>query len=171
MSGDQVAEIRYADLWKAGYDKPGDVISETEARRRHDAGERYAALLKSGDRRVVVESNLGAGLITVYFLDDKRRWTTKYVFEKLESGELWLQQTGTREWLDDARFRYDTTVIRDDGRMYAERGVQGEGEKDVMEKRLDPASLTFLKEPVPAFGDYRSISRLERDGAPQGTGG
>jgi hypothetical protein len=169
MSGDETAqEIRYADQWKVSYNQPGEFISVDEAQRRHMAGERYVALLKQGEQRIVVDNNLEAGLINVYFLDDKRRWTTKYLFQRLDDGRLWLQQVGNRKWLDDSRYRYDSTTIRNDGRMYAERGILGDrGEKEVMERRLDPATLLFLNEPVPQFGDYRSITRYERDPAQQ----
>jgi len=159
--------VAYADSWNEAYDEPGEQISEAAARRRHEAGESYAALVKDGERRIAVASDLGHGVVTVFFLDPKSRWTTKYVFTERDGGGLWLQQAHTREWLDDRRYRFESTTIRDDGRMYAERGVYGDREKEVAEQRLDPATLTFLDEPVPEFGDYRSITRFEREAAPQ----
>jgi hypothetical protein len=163
MPGAGGAEIlTYADRWNAAYGTPGIPLPEDEARRRHEARQRYAAFLGDPERpRVAVDLQLDEDLVQVLFLEDDRRWTMKYVFVVV-SRQLWLEQVHLREWLRDGRLRFDSTTFRPDGRVYAERGIDRDPAKEVARGRFDPGSLAFLREPIPAFGDYLSIARAER---------
>jgi hypothetical protein len=160
------SNVAYAEGWNEPYSEALDEISEVEARRRHDAGEQYVALL-GGHKQpsVAVELTLGKNLVQVYFLQPDGQATGIYTFTRNSAEEpLWLEQVYLQTWDGDRQKTFDWTVIHPDGRMHAERGGVGAPEKEVMDttlsqKQLDEANMP---EPVPSFGDYASISRFER---------
>jgi len=162
---DPTRDLAYAAGWKGGTFEADVEITEEEARRRHDAGEQYAVLLGGRDHPdTVVELTLGEGNVLVYFLRPDGRATTTYSFTRPEEGgPLWLEQVYLESWAGEERSGTEWTVLQPDGTMHAERG-EPSGLIEVMDDVLTPEQLagTDLWEPVPEFGDYRSIARFER---------
>lgn len=158
--------LAYAEGWDdASYAAIGE-IDELEARRRHDAGERYAALVGGRTRPdTALELTLANGLVRVFFLRPDGRATCSYAFMRPEGEDrLWLQGVLLESWEGDRRTGTEWTVLKPDGQLHAERTAEGAPMAEVVDDTLSPEQLAQvdLWEPVPAFGDYRSIARFER---------
>jgi hypothetical protein len=158
-----VAEtVTYAERWLRR--RPGDIeeLDENEARRRHETGALYTAILghpESAD--AYLEVRLEAGFVGVYFLDNEGRNHLTYLFGKLDGEDrLFLEQAITREFDDDGNVRHGKAYhFKRDGTIYLEEKDYENREAFRGEKQDD---VSGNWEPVPEFGRYESIARVER---------
>lgn len=164
--------VTYRD-WNLGYGEPVDdpAYGEVEARRRFAAGETFWVLFGDPDRpELVMEVMLGGEQINVVWLDELQRQRLSYLFVQLEErpvGELFLEQTHTKVYDHDERLP-DAESTEAEGWYFHPDGMFG-GFRDSpgtvgeqTEGRLEPDQFEVHREPQPAFGDWASITRLER---------
>jgi hypothetical protein len=158
-----VAEtITYAERWSDAAGGPVDELGEDEARRRHESGELYVAVLGGDERpRAYVEARLEKGFVGVHFLDEDGRNTVTYVFGREDDDErMFLQRATWRDFAADGEVaRGESYTFKRDGTIYVESKDYVTREASRGEKKDDVSSNW---EPVPAFGEYDSIARLER---------
>lgn len=162
--------------WWSSRRKPTVSITEEEARRRHQGGEEYAVVLSDGGRPVVALTVLlrpRAPFTKVEFLDDRLFPKYAYAFttpqEGAREGVMFLENMYEEEWSDDEK-HLGTTDIRFwvDGRShkYVYDHVNRTTEEGWAEELLTAEELEVHWEPIPEFGDWDSIIRLDRSEAP-----
>lgn len=151
--------MTYGVQWNHLKGELDNMLDETEARRRHESGLLYTAVIDRPGSTVLVEVRLEAGYIGVWFLDELGRRILWYAFKKMDDGRLFMTQTKLLNYEDPTLtetyfFKPDGTVMRD---RNASPGME------TMERKLSVAELEAMYEPVPSFGQYHSITRRERD--------
>lgn len=165
-------EIVYCHSWNFRRRRVGIPLTEAEARARDAAGEAFMAVVPAptDPYPVLVDVVRQNRHIAVTFLDRHGRPSLKYHFDEVDrSSAPTMFLRGVYLWgypSDDPRLRLsqssrlETYTYREDG--YARRVVVDEIEhyKDTTEWSEVPVGTNW--EPVPSFGDYRSIARRER---------
>jgi hypothetical protein len=157
--------VTYGNGWYRPGRRFGKDLTVDEARAAHEAREMYAALIhEDGAPVVAVEVVQRPPVVGVFFLDGEGRDTAEYVFvAHPDGGDLWLEQTFIREIVDRRTVvAQEWVVTRPDGRFRREVFTREEPTRRVTEGRFDPAQFPELREPMPVFGEYASISRWER---------
>jgi hypothetical protein len=154
--------VTYAERWLDGRPDEVEELDDAEARSRHESGELYTAIL--GDRespRAYVDVRLEKGFVGVHFLDDDGRNHVTYLFGKGDGDDrLFLEQAVWRQFDDDGEVaRGDAYYFKRDGTIHLES-------KDYVNRTAERGDkhddVSGNWEPVPEFGDYESIARLER---------
>ena len=95
------SSVQYAERWLSRRSRPGPAIDADEARRRHEAGELYTAVLGDPERPTAyLDVRLETGYVGVHFLDDAGRPHLTYAFarEPGSDDDLFLQQATYREY-------------------------------------------------------------------------
>jgi hypothetical protein len=154
--------VQYAERWLSRRSRPGPPIDADEARRRHEAGELYTAVLGDPERPTAyLDVRLETGYVGVHFLDDGGRPYLTYAFarEPGSDDDLFLQQATYREYEGGEVVRGDAYYFEPDGRVVKEHKDYARREAERGETRDDVSSNW---EPVPEFGSYESIARVER---------
>jgi hypothetical protein len=157
--------ITYGTLWHRSAGRMPQEFTLEQARARHEAREKYVALIhEDGVPVVAVEVVQRPPVVGVFFLDGEGRDTAEYVFvAHPEGGDLWLEQTFVREIVDRRTVvAQEWVVTRPDGRFRREVFSRKDSTHRATEGRFDPAQFPELREPMPVFGEYTSISRWER---------
>lgn len=159
----QSATVSYAERWsgkKGGVVRP---LEEEEARRRHDRGELYVAVLGNSQRpRAYLEVRFEAGLVGVHFLDGELRNHLTYLFTRSPGSEggLFLEALSRRAYDDSGELTHDEYYIfKAPDQVHVEKRDHLTQQAETYELKTD---LAENHEPVPAFGDYVSIARVER---------
>jgi hypothetical protein len=154
--------VTYAARWSEPVGGPVDELDEDEAQRRHEAGELYTAILGDGmTPRAYVEVRLEKGFVGVHFLDDDGRNFATYLFGKqADDDALFLERATWREYDEDGELvRGEAYFFKPDGTIHVESKDYVEREASRGDKRDD---VSGNWEPVPEFGRYESVTRLER---------
>lgn len=152
--------VTYCDRWNRVTDTPIEPLEESEARRRHDAGELYTAVVWTGDHvENYVEVRLETGYVSVKFLDEQRRLVLTYTFHVVDAGRMFLVQTRIFDPNDYAN--NEVYFFGLDGSM--ERKLASLDYTEAAEDKMTGPHLAAMFEPVPSFGRYESVLRRERD--------
>lgn len=163
--------VEYCFKWNYADGGPGVPLTEDEARAKDAAGAEYTAVMppRAGSRSpVLVTPVWSSGVVAVTFLDDPGRKATEYTFMKKTDESLFL--TRAHIWTypnDEPGLRLsdssssETVQYREDG--YVKRVVKNKAERSQETVEYTDVPVVHNWEPIPAFGDYRSIARFERD--------
>jgi hypothetical protein len=154
----------YGVRWNGHLGRLGKTIDAAEARRRHDDGKLYSAVLGDPEQpSAAVEVRLEVPFVGARFLDEQRRTVLDYAFGALDGGRddaLFLRQAIERAYGADGAVAWSALHVFDpDGLVRVEEKDYARGETRCYEAGHDGPRN---REPVPAFGDYDSIARLER---------
>jgi len=163
--------VDYCFKWNYADNEPGEPLTEAEARVKDGAGEEYSAIMppRTGMKSpVLVTPVWKTGVVVVTFQDDPGRKATEYTFMKKADESLFL--TRVHMWTypnDEPGLRlsqssaHETVNYREDG--YVKRVIKNKVEnfQETVEYTDVPVDTNW--EPIPTFGDYRSIARYERD--------
>jgi hypothetical protein len=164
--------IYFCRSWSLGYYEPRDALTEAEARAHEAAGTWYTILV---DDPVRPSSFIHTGLrddgkrgYTVCFLDGHLRVYVEYTFRQYDRTTLFMEVGTENKYHDDDEnpywgaahhFSEDRTMFTDEG-DYPPFG---------QERTIDRYTNTFnderfdqLFEPIPTFGEYDSLIRLDR---------
>jgi hypothetical protein len=156
----------YCYDWNRQLQQPRDVYTEDEARARHDAGQLYSQLTFDDNDvlRRKVRLRLEAQSARVDHRDERGRTTLSYGFYGIEDGRIFLNEVFISAYADDGAKAFATTSYRfsRDGTLVINEGLPGQG-TPARNRRTKLKDLSILWEPVPAFGDYESIARVERE--------
>ena len=154
----------YGIRWNGHLGRLGEVISEEEARRHHEKGELYCALLGDPEQPyAVVELRLEVPFVGVRFLDEERRTYLDYSFGHYDGGPenvLFLRQAIERKLGPDGKVSWGAMHVFDpSGSVEVEEKDYATGESKRYKVEHD---VSGNWERIPDFGDYDSIARLER---------
>jgi hypothetical protein len=160
----------YTFRWNYRRSRPGNPLSEDEARTKDAAGEEYTAVLPPRPTTispVLVTPVRKAGVVVVTFIDDFGRRSVEYVFSHKDEARLFL--SSVHLWTypsDEPGLRLSDAVVHEDIRYREDGYVQhtitdkAAGHRETREYSDVPVHTNW--EPVPTFGHYRSIARFER---------
>jgi hypothetical protein len=164
--------VDYCFKWNYADGAPGVPLTEEEARVKDSSGEEYTAIMppRTGmTSPVLVTPVWKTGVVVVTFLDDFGRKATEYTFMKKTDESLFLTRVNMWTYpnnepglrLSDSS---STEVVnyREDG--YVKRVIKNKVERVQETVEYTDVPIDTNWEPIPTFGDYRSIARYERDG-------
>lgn len=154
--------ITYCDSWFGAKKCYTTIWAEEHARQAHSKGDLYTVLIGDPQKPdCFVEVNLKVKFIGVTFLDGCLREYLDYSFVEKQPGMLFLDRAIFREYDGDSDLVVKSQIFR-----YKPNGLTSLEEADLLineaittEKLVDVSKNWEL---VPGFGDYASISRLER---------
>lgn len=163
--------VDYCFRWNYANGVPSEPLTEDEARARDGAGEEYSAIMppRPGTRSpVLVTPAWKTGIVLVTFIDDPGRKAIEYTFKKKTDESLFLVRVTTWNYPNDEpglrlsqASSHETVSLREDG--YVKRVIKNKVEnfQETVEYTDVPVDTNW--EPIPVFGDYRSIGRYDRD--------
>jgi len=152
--------MTYCDRWNRITRTPIEPLEESEARRRHAAGQLYTAVVWTSDHvENYVEVRLETGYVSVKFLDEQRRLMLTYTFDVVEAGRMFLVETRVVDPDDYAN--NEVYCFGLDGSM--KRKLASLDYTEGAEDKMTGPHLAAMFEPVPPFGRYESVLRRERD--------
>lgn len=139
-----------------------DPLDPETARKRHERGELYAAILGNPERPWAhLNVRLEVDYVGVTFLDEELREYLSYSFSDApDGGGLFLGQA-TRRYFDSSG-----ELAHDEHYIFDWPDIAHVSKRDYVAKMRETYDVeTDMREnlePVPAFGDYESIARYER---------
>lgn len=162
--------VDYCFKWNYADNLPGEPLTADEAASRDAAGEEYTAIMppRAGTTSpVLVTPVWKSGVVAVTFLDDPGRKATEYTFMRKTDESLFLARVSMWTYatdepglrLSDATTN-ETVTYREDG--YVKRLVKNKVEHFQETVEYNDVPIDTNWEPIPTFGDYRSIARFER---------
>lgn len=156
----------YCEGWFRARKVATKPLTEAQARQRHEAGKLYTVLIGEPKRpHTIIETR--DHYLGVEFMDELLRSHSVYQFMRQPNGRLFMVMAVFREFQGDGEKlkRAQRLSFEPDGHVtsFETDYVNSPNEETVVEKYID-VSLNW--EPYPAFGDYASIARFERDKPP-----
>lgn len=162
--GRDTQTIAYCEGWNRQYRELVEPISERTARRRHERGELYCAVLGDSDYPwAYVDVRLEVGYIRVHTLDELHRAAGTYLFLHEDGdppGMLFLRVVYAHNWPDDpqAQDPISTRIHGYDPNGLA-TGNDPQGTETLTYNYWVHTEDAWL--PEPAFGDFRWVDRVE----------
>jgi hypothetical protein len=163
--------VNYCFKWNYADNAPGEPLTEAEARVKHEAGEEYSAVMppRSGAQSpTLVTPVWKTGVVVVTFLDNPGRKATEYTFMKKTEESLFLARAHMWTYPNDEpglrladAISHETVHYREDG--YVKRVIKNKVDRAQETIEYTDVPIADNWEPIPAFGDYRSLARFERD--------
>jgi hypothetical protein len=153
--------INYCTGWSLANKRALKPLTVDEARKRHAHGETYAVLRGGTDKpQCVVTVRLETGWIGVSFLDRELREYLAYSFS-VKGKQIFLDFVVYREFEGTSDSIASATIYYFDplGKVKVDK-IQGETIYESLEKASD---VSHNWESIPDFGEYESITRLDRD--------
>jgi hypothetical protein len=174
-AGEATSQVTYCFKWNSRRNRAGVPLSEAEAREQDAGGDEYTAVVpQAGSAHPVLVTVVWKNnFVGVSFIDEVGRKYMQYSFYKKNEASLFL--TNVVIWTypnDDPKLLFADAVqqeeiqYREDGYVRRILIDKTEAVKDTTEYSDVPVDDNW--EPVPTFGDYRSIARKERSSAAHG---
>ncbi|MBQ7775067.1 MAG: hypothetical protein IJ379_04015 [Lachnospiraceae bacterium] len=150
-------KIVYCEEWSLFKKQPHKILSEQDAKKKAAKEETYTAVLYEDDKvRYVIEVN--KAFLTVRFYNDAFEYYLLYGFEKKDD-RLFLNMAYHYAYLDGEEQETTLFNFKENGEMVAERRNYISGE---VEEREGVVDVSCNWEPIPEFGDYHGVIRVER---------
>ncbi|AWT13968.1 lytic transglycosylase [Stenotrophomonas maltophilia] len=157
-----MTELHYCDSWFAAKKFAQNIISEPQARLRHEKRASYTVLIGSPvTPSAFIEVLLDKEMIGVDFLDEHLRERLTYQFHEVKPGMLFLSMAVYREFAETSDNVVEGTSyhFKEDGRLTIIKETFSPHHLEESSSVFDPASNY---EPVPSFGCYSSLISEER---------
>ncbi len=167
--GDDGGErIAYCRRWNTITATPIDPLAPAQAEEMDRAKQWYTVVVGDPSApRCYVEVAWENDHVGVWFLDEGLRQSVHYSFTRLDGSTMFLDAVGFWHYprgggrsLADAS-RIEKVVYKPDG-FVRRRTTDVRKRKDTIEEFSD-VPLDINWEPVPTFGDYRSLTRVDRE--------
>jgi hypothetical protein len=153
--------LTYCNGWSYLRKRPGEILSEEQAKRAHEDGTLYSVLVGDPERPdCLIHVRFEVGYVGVNFFDSELRVYLSYDFDKQPDDRMFLSAATTREFGGNSgnpsllaiyRFFPDSRVLM--RREYSDGHAE------------DAKSFTDVSgnwEAMPSFGKYDSLIRVER---------
>lgn len=152
--------ITYCRSWFRAKKIPTDIWDGEKAKSAHANRDLYTVVLGSPPTRFI-ELNLKKGYVGVGFLDSRLREYMSYQFQAKAPEMLFLSMATYREFAGDSdKVKMGTTYyFKLDGNVLIET-KNFETRQAEQSQRI--ADVQNNWEPMPEFGQYESIARIER---------
>jgi len=155
-----MTEFYYCDFWFGVKKSARNIISESEAKARHESRTRYTVLVGSPTTpSAIIDVLLDKEMIGVDFLDEHLRERLTYQFHEVKPGMLFLSMAVYREFTETSDNVAEGTcyIFNEDGRLTIENFSPHHVEE--CSTTHDPIGNY---EPVPVFGHYSALIAEER---------
>lgn len=152
--------VMYGKSWFLAKRRFTETWDDSKARAAHVSRKPYTAAI-SDQHSVVAIIDVNNDYLGVDFLDELGRDFLSYQFQELEPGRLFLTMATHREFAEktDAVKSGTTYYFKPDGRVTIEKEDFTIPQLSESEKQVD---VTGNWEAYPTFGDYGSITRVDR---------
>lgn len=157
-----MTEFYYCDFWFGAKKSARNIISESEAKSRHESQARYTVLVGSTTTpSAIVDVLLGKDMIGVDFLDEHLRERLTYQFQRVASDKLFLSMVVHREFTgkSDNVAKGTCYIFNEDGRLTIIKEAFSPHHLEECSTTHDPIGNY---EPVPVFGHYSGLIAEER---------
>jgi hypothetical protein len=164
--------VTYCERWSPKLRRPSGRLTAAQARARETAGGPWYTVVLGEPSRpdCYLEVAWANAHLGVWFLDEAARPWLHYSFSRVSERRLfldavvrWEYPAGAGSRLGEAE-RIETISYRQDGTVHRELADLAAGEVTLTDHTGVPLDRNW--EPVPGFGDYRSVARLDRDPPP-----
>ncbi len=163
-------QVSYCRRWNFKRNRPIDPYTVDEARQRDQAGELYSVVLgdpSAPDRiiEVVRPNHIG-----VWFFDPHQRQSLNYIFRRADDTTMFLHNISRWAYPNEqAHGLNESSII--EAIEYEPGGIAHHEIRDKAADEIRRTSYRDVKldinwEPIPAFGDWTSIARYDRDKPP-----
>lgn len=150
----------YSLGWFRAEKRPLALLSVEAARQAHASGKPYTAIIGEVESPTCfIDFHLEKGDVGVSFLNSERRIFLEYQFRVIDGAQMFLDLVTERALDKIGRPVASFHRFFPDGRMITATSDNG-GEKLVETEAV--AKVDDNWEPVPGFGDYSSLARIER---------
>ncbi|WP_372485884.1 hypothetical protein AB9H29_06160 [Stenotrophomonas sepilia] len=157
-----MTEFYYCDFWFGAKKSARNIISESEAKSRHESQAHYTVLVGSPTTpSAIVDVLLDKDMIGVDFLDEHLRERLTYQFQRVAPDRLFLSMVVHREFTGKSENVAEGTsyIFNEDGRLNITK-------ENFSPHHLEECSTTHDPignyEPVPVFGHYSGLLAEER---------
>jgi hypothetical protein len=157
-------QITYCKYWSRFKKRVIELWDEKKALKAHNSGKLYTVLIGEPEKpdcflEIALEQQ--SKFVGVSFLDDKMRDYLDYAFQEVIPGKLFLSRVILREYSPntDTVSKGQKVTFKTDGHVVIEKNDLLSGECLSKELQIDVSSNW---ESFPEFGQYESISRLDR---------
>lgn len=157
-----MTEFYYCDFWFGAKKSARNIISESEAKSRHESQARYTVLVDSPTTpSAIIDVLLDKDMIGVDFLDEHLRERLTYQFQQVAPGNLFLSMAVHRTFDEksDGIAEGTSYLFNEDGRLTITRENFSPHHLEESSTTHDP---TGNYEPVPVFGHYSGLLAEER---------
>lgn len=157
-------KLNYATKWSRIKNAPLKSMSEENAQKAHDTGKLYT-VIKGGleNPECFIDIRLEVGYVAVFFLDKKRRIYRDYFFKKIEE-RLFLTKVITRKFDEKSnKIIKAKEYIFSLEKPLVIRNIDAVAREVIRKEATNEIDLTNNWEDVPEFGQYKSVSRFERN--------
>lgn len=158
--------IYYCVQWFRAQKRPTEALTEPQARKKHDRGELYTALVGDLKHPSCFLEFSAYRSVAVEFLDQALRRYLDYSFQEKAPNQLFLSSVRIPEFSNDVDYPIRATVyhFKITGDVAIERyesHADGVGSRIVgcEERQVD---VTNNWEPFPEFGEYEGLARMNR---------
>ncbi|WP_313438863.1 hypothetical protein [Stenotrophomonas sp.] len=155
-----MTEFYYCDFWFGVKKSARNIISESEAKSRHESKARYTVLVGSPTTpSAIIDVLLDKEMIGVDFLDEHLRKRLSYQFQQVAPDKLFLSMVVYTEFAGKSDNIAEGTcyIFNEDGRLTIENFSPHHVEE--CSTTHDPIGNY---EPVPVFGHYSGLITEER---------
>jgi hypothetical protein len=160
--------VTYCERWNTKLCRPVGHLSRAQARERDLTDGRWYTIVLGELARpdCYLEVAWENAHLGVWFLDEDCRPWLHYSFTRVDEKRLFLDSVVRWEYPPSAGRRLaearlvETITYRQDGTVHQEIEDPGRGEVILQDFTGVPLDINW--EPVPRFGDYRSVARLDR---------
>ncbi|MBP1590662.1 MAG: hypothetical protein ILP22_01310 [Oscillospiraceae bacterium] len=149
----------YCKKWSVFRKQPHDIITEQEAKLRHEKDEAYTAVIYNSNHetvRYVVDVN--SRFIVVNFFNEELENYLMYGFKKTE-GKLFLNTAYYYRFQDNKEIEHIYFNFKENGDMVAEKK---DYIKNIVEESEYKVDVSCNWECIPKFGEYQELLKEER---------
>jgi hypothetical protein len=163
-------QATYSRRWNLVLHKPLDPISEQQARQLDEAGDYYTVAFTQDTTSGYLEINWTERYLAVYFLDEQHRPGLCYTFTRLDQDRMFMNSVLRWEYPDDQARAMTGANLTEELRYQqdgvVDREVRDDTAHEVRRQTITDVNLDINWEPVPQFGQWDSVTRLDREPAP-----
>ena len=156
--------IVYCQQWSRHEKQPINILDDREARSVHNQNKFYTVIINNiSTPKCFLEINLKESYVGVNFLDAYQRDYLVYSFQSENNKSLFLSKVITRKYKNNTK-----NITSGEMLLYKTNGCVARKVVDYVTNQAtkeyrDNVDVSLHWEAIPEFGDYLSISRINRD--------
>jgi hypothetical protein len=156
--------VTYCEQWSRHYSYPHTPLTQEQARKRHEKGKLYTALVGDPARPCCFLEFSEFRSVCVEFLDGWLRSIRAYSFQEKRPGDLFLSAATLRQFAAGAANPHwgDIYYFDEDGRMVIHRAEITPKATTIVSREETTTDVSHNWEPFPEFGQYQGLAAFDR---------